>query len=123
MLDHIAKKDKKKVNLTFIRDKDPRPAYLNKGYLYEQQLPLIDFGEPAVYEINNDGVMFRSPSKNSEGAKQVQRAKALQFYSTQQSSNHVIETDCLSMPWSKNIILSKTMWLRELRRRGYGCIE
>lgn len=46
-----------------------------------------------MYEINNDGVLFRSPPKNLEGATQVQQAEALQFYSTQQSSNHGMEAE------------------------------
>ncbi|XBI10187.1 hypothetical protein VPH35_137527 [Triticum aestivum] len=77
MLNHIANEDKKIVNLTVTRDTGPRPVDLNKCHVCEQQLPFSDFGEPTMYEINNDGVLFISPSKNLEGAAQVQHANAL----------------------------------------------
>ena len=40
ILDDIANEDKKMVDPTVIRATGPRPTYINKGYLSEQQLPL-----------------------------------------------------------------------------------
>ncbi|XBH97531.1 hypothetical protein VPH35_127187 [Triticum aestivum] len=80
MLDHIASKDETVLNLTVIRATDPRPADLNSGYLYEEQVPLSQLGEKPVYEVNPSGVLFRSPEKQRQ-------SEPLQFFATQQSSN------------------------------------
>ena len=53
------------------------PLIKNKCHVCEQQLPFSDFGETTMYEIINDGVLFISPSKNLDGATQVQHANAL----------------------------------------------
>ena len=45
MLDHIGNKDQNVVNLTVIRATDPRPADLNSGYVYEEQVPLSQLEE------------------------------------------------------------------------------
>ena len=66
MLDHIANNDQHVVNLTVVRGTDPRPADLNSGYLYEEQVPLSQLGEKHVYEVNPSGVLFRSPEKSNK---------------------------------------------------------
>ncbi|XP_040251001.2 uncharacterized protein [Aegilops tauschii subsp. strangulata] len=83
MLDHIANKDQTVVNLTVIRATDPRPADLNAGYLYEEQVPLSQLGEKPVYEVNPSGFLFRSPEKSNK----QRQSEPLQFFSTQQSTN------------------------------------
>ena len=71
------------MNLTVIRATDPRPADLNSGFVYEEQVPLSQLGEKPVYEVNPSGVLFRSPEKSNK----QRQSEPLQFFSTQQSTN------------------------------------
>ena len=72
MLDNIANKDQKIVNLTVIRATDHKPADLNSGYICEPQPSLSEVGDKIVYEVDNAGVLFRSPTKSVSASPQSQ---------------------------------------------------
>ncbi|KAE8789798.1 RNA-dependent RNA polymerase 1 [Hordeum vulgare] len=63
MLDDITSKGNKVVNITVMRSDAPTTADLNIGHLYEEQVPLFEFGVPLVYEVDTRGVLFPSPVK------------------------------------------------------------
>ena len=66
MLDHIANRDQTIVNLTVVRGSEPRPGDLNIGHVCEQQVPIGSVGERTVYEVSDEGVVYRSPSKRNK---------------------------------------------------------
>ena len=87
MLDDIANKDQNIVNLTIVRGSEPRPADINRGYVCDQQVPIANVGESIVYEVNDVGVVYKSPSKVSKRDAVVEEPEPIQFFSTQQSHN------------------------------------
>ena len=63
MLDELASKGETVVNITVMRSDAPTPADLNRGSVYEDQVPLSEIGVPLVYQIDTSGVIFPSPVK------------------------------------------------------------
>ena len=112
MLDHIANNDQHVVNLTVVRGTDPRPADLNSGYLVEEQVPLSHIGENPVYVVNPSGVLLRSPPKSIIQS----QPEPLQFYTTQQSTNHDLDTDA-AMDQCNAADQDELETLMELKRR------
>ena len=112
MLDHIANNDQHVVNLTVVRGTDPRPADLNSGYLVEEQVPLSHIGENPVYVVNPSGVLLRSPPKSIIQS----QPEPLQFYTTQQSTNHDLDTNA-AMDQSNAADQDELETLMELKRR------
>ena len=59
MLDHIANRDQKIVNLTLVRGSEPRLAHLNIGYICEHQVTIGNVAKTTVYEVSDHGVVYR----------------------------------------------------------------
>ena len=76
MLDHIANRDQTIVNLTVVRGSEPRPGDLNIGHVCEQQVPIGSVGERTVYEVSEEGVVYKSPSKKTRRVAQVDEQEA-----------------------------------------------
>ena len=92
MLDHIANRDQTIVSLVVVRSSEPRPGDLNIGHVCEQQVPIDSVGERTVYEVSDEGVVYRSPSKKTRRVAQVdeQEAHPIQFYSREQSTHEML---------------------------------
>ncbi|KAE8813768.1 RNA-dependent RNA polymerase 1 [Hordeum vulgare] len=71
MLNDLAVKGEKVVNITVIRSDAPRPSDLDIGQVCEDQVPLCEIGVPVVYEIDTTRVLFPSPTKTQPMPVQV----------------------------------------------------
>ncbi|KAE8808897.1 RNA-dependent RNA polymerase 1 [Hordeum vulgare] len=63
MLDELGGKGENVVNIIVMGSDAPTPADLNRGAVYEEQVPLSEIGVPLVYAIDTSGVLFPSQVK------------------------------------------------------------
>ena len=92
MLDLYA--EKKVVNIIVISASKPdlfALKDLNKGAVCEDQVPISEIGNPIVYEINDDGVLFQSQGSSEANAHECTPMQPddsqAEYLITQQSCN------------------------------------
>ena len=90
ILDNIALQNQKILNVTVVRASSPNAASINtSSNVIEQQIPLEEIGEPKLYQIDEEGVLFSAPDVHvaaaSSEAAEVE-PMPIQFQ-TQQSTN------------------------------------
>ena len=62
ILDNIALQNQKILNVTVVRASSPNAASINtSSNVIEQQIPLEEIGEPKLYQIDEEGVLFSAP--------------------------------------------------------------
>ena len=91
ILDHIVQQKQKIFNVTVVRASSPKPAHINcSANVIEQQIPLQEIGEPQLYQVDEEGVLFNAhPSSvsNTAAVVPVEEPRPIQFQ-TQQSTNN-----------------------------------
>ena len=94
ILDNIALQNQKILNVTVVRASSPNAAKINtSSNVIEQQIPLEEIGEPKLYQIDKEGVLFSAPNVHvaaaSSEAAEVE-PMPIQFQ-TQHSTNNLEE--------------------------------
>ena len=91
ILDHIVQQKQKIFNVTVVRASSPKPVDINSSAnVIEQQIPLQEIGEPQLYQVDEEGVLFNAhPSSvsNTAAVVPVEEPRPIQFQ-TQQSTNN-----------------------------------
>ena len=89
ILDQIVMQKQKILNVTVVRASSPKPADINSSAnVIEQQIPLQEIGEPQLYQVDQEGVLFNAGNvENSDAAEEVAEEEPLPIqFVTQQST-------------------------------------